>query len=87
MDLGDVSWHSGWTLHTAPGQPQGTSSRLALSISYFKDGARLLPKQAAAKVQLEDKESFQEWYQDLKPGALAKHKLLPIVTDSQRKQM
>ena len=80
MELGDVSWHSGWTLHNAPAQPQGSPSRLALSFSFFKDGARLLPKKAAARVQLEDRESFQQWRKELKDGAPAKHKLLPLLS-------
>lgn len=86
MDLGDVSWHSGWTLHKAPAQPRGTSSRVALSISYFKDGACLLPKKAAKQVQMEDQESFQGWLSDLGHGAHAKHHLLPLVLSSNQKQ-
>ena len=74
-----MSWHSGWTLHTASEQPQGSPSRLALSISFFKDGARLLPKKAAQAVQTEDQESFQEWRRDLRDGAPARHKLLPLL--------
>ncbi len=47
MSLGDVSWHSGWTLHQASPLPRGAPPRLALSLSFFRDGARTLPKKAA----------------------------------------
>ncbi len=81
-----MSWHSGWTLHTASEQPPGSNSRLALSISFFKDGARLLSKKAAKQVQTEDQESFQLWKQDLRDGAIARHKLLPLLnTDEPEK--
>ena len=79
MELGDVSWHNGWTLHTAAEQPQGSPSRLALSISFFKDGTRLLAKEAAQQVQTEDQESFQEWRKEVRAGATARHKLLPLL--------
>lgn len=42
MELGDVSWHHGWTLHAAGPQPRRSPPRLALAVSYFADGARLL---------------------------------------------
>ena len=32
MALGDVSWHHGWTLHCAGGQPPGSRPRLALAL-------------------------------------------------------
>ena len=59
--------------------PQGTPSRLALSISFFKDGTRLLAKEAAQQVQTEDQESFQEWRREIRAGAPARHKLLPLL--------
>lgn len=80
MDVGDVSWHAGWTLHCAEAQPLGSRSRLALSVSYIKDGTRLLPRRYAGRLQSEDKESYAEWVADLKDGAVARHSMLPMVT-------
>lgn len=80
MDLGDISWHHGWTLHTADAQPRSSPPRLALSISYFREGARVLPKQAAKHMQLEDQESFAGWRKEVKDGALASHRLLPLLS-------
>lgn len=83
MEVGDVTWHHGWTLHYAPPQPQHTPARLAVSVSYFADGARLLARKARSvyKHQLhnEDYESFADWLPELKDGAVAAHPRLPLV--------
>jgi hypothetical protein len=84
MALGDVTWHHGWTLHAAGAQPKGSRPRLALSVSYFADGARLLarksdPSVRAARAHGEDYESYAAWIGDLKDGAVAAHPLLPLV--------
>lgn len=79
MAVGDVSWHAGWTLHCSPQQPRGTQRRLALSVSYFTDGARLLPAHLASRKESEDLESYSAWLKDLKGGAKAEHRLLPLV--------
>ena len=42
LALGDATWHAGWTLHSAPGQPASEPARVALAASYFADGARRL---------------------------------------------
>ena len=42
LALGDATWHAGWTLHSAPGQPSSEPARVALAASYFADGARRL---------------------------------------------
>ena len=41
LDVGDASWHHGWTLHCASGNAQPLA-RLALALSYFADGAQRL---------------------------------------------
>ena len=83
MEVGDVSFHHGWTLHTAPAQPKKSEARLALSITYFADGARLLPRRGkAVRRHLqhhEDYESYSGWINDLRDGAVAQHDLLPVV--------
>ncbi|KAF8057287.1 hypothetical protein HT031_006095 [Scenedesmus sp. PABB004] len=84
MDVGDVSWHHGWALHGAPPQPPGTAPRLALALSFFADGARLLARTRDPSVHQhmlhdEDAESYAPWLHDLRDGAPARHALLPLV--------
>jgi hypothetical protein len=82
MAVGDVSWHHGWTLHAAGEQPVGTPPRMALAVSYFADGARLLDADAASVrrslLHDEDDEGTQGWRDALRGGALARHPLLPV---------
>ncbi len=47
LALGDATWHAGWTLHSAPGQPAGGPPRVALAASFFADGARRLSTKCA----------------------------------------
>jgi hypothetical protein len=42
LALGDATWHAGWTLHSAPGQPTSQPARVALAASFFADGAKRL---------------------------------------------
>lgn len=79
MELGDVSWHAGWTVHCGAAQPEGSPTRRALAVSFFADGARLLPRKLAAAVGSEDRESYAAWLKDLKDGGPAVHKLLPLL--------
>ena len=80
MALGDVSWHHGWTLHCAAPQPMRSEPCLALSVSYFRDGAKLVPKRiAASRMPSEDRESYSGWLNDLRDGVAARHAFLPIV--------
>ena len=82
MIQGDVSWHHGWTLHAAGPQPSGPRPRLALSLTWFEDGARLLPKRVLReRVHGEDRESYADWLPQLKDRAVARHDLLPLVYD------
>ncbi|GIL75969.1 hypothetical protein Vretimale_5627 [Volvox reticuliferus] len=89
MEVGDVSWHHGWTLHCAAPQPMGTPPRLALTVAFFADGARLLARHSDPTVRPEllhdeDAESYASWLGQLikgkgRDGAFARHKLLPVV--------
>ncbi|KAG2450445.1 hypothetical protein HYH02_004947 [Chlamydomonas schloesseri] len=87
MEMGDVSWHHGWVLHCAAPQPLGTPPRLALSVAFFADGARILPRRSDPSVRAdllhdEDVESYAAWLPQLvaaKDGAVARHRLLPVV--------
>ena len=81
MELGDVSWHHGWLLHHAPAQAEGSAPRLALAVSYFVDGARVIEQQC--EDDEEDREGYEAWCGTgpgkLAPGQIARHALLPLV--------
>jgi hypothetical protein len=84
MQPGDVSFHHGWTLHCAGPQPPSSLPRLAVAVCYFADGARTLARKGDPSVRpellhSEDAESYQGWLQDLKDGAVASHRMLPVV--------
>ncbi|GFR47152.1 hypothetical protein Agub_g8843 [Astrephomene gubernaculifera] len=74
MQVGDVSWHHGWTLHCAAPQPPGTPPRLALTVAFFADGARLLSRRSDPSLRPEllhdeDAESYAAWLPALTAGA------------------
>ena len=59
------------------------TNRLALSFSFFADGARMLDRRKSSvrkeMLQDEDLESYGAWVEDVPGGKAARHKLLPIV--------
>jgi hypothetical protein len=84
MSVGDVSWHHGWLLHAAGCQPEDTPPRLAIAISFFTDGAKLLARKTDPSVLRdmlhdEDAESYGKWLRSMKDGGVARHPLLPVV--------
>jgi ectoine hydroxylase-related dioxygenase (phytanoyl-CoA dioxygenase family) len=91
MAVGDASFHHGWLLHAAGGQPRGSLPRAALAVCYFLDGARVRATAAVStgadggaasrRGEDEDAESVAAWIREVKPGAAARHPLLPVVYD------
>lgn len=84
MAVGDVSFHHGWLLHAGGPQPPGSPPRLALAVSFFTDGARVLARASDASVRGamlhdEDAESYAAYLPSLRDGAPARHRLLPVV--------
>jgi len=76
---GDSTAHHGWLLHTAPPNTSG-KDRKALAISYVAAGAkRLAARDLRRQPDDEDKEGYQAWINDARPGKPVSHKLLPIV--------
>ncbi|MGC8669090.1 MAG: phytanoyl-CoA dioxygenase family protein [Chthonomonadales bacterium] len=73
MAAGDASFHSGWTLHCAPGN-RTERTREAMTIIYFADGARILPPDNKNRVM-----DLQRWLPGQRPGELAGSVLNPIV--------
>lgn len=82
LEVGDSTWHHGWTLHCAPPNSLKTTRR-ALAVSYFADGAKRLisPRR---KSHSEDAESYADWLPEVSPGKPARHALLPLVWDTAR---
>jgi len=78
--VGDVSWHHGWTLHSAP--ENTLAERFAYTVTYFADGARLVDEFALSKVVDEDAPSYADWIDQVEPGQVLDHFLLPIVFSS-----
>ena len=79
--LGDVTFHSGWTLHYSPAQPVEAPARAALAVSFFVDGARRLPPdgQLRRAVHAEDAAGCASWLSEVPHGAVARHRDLPLV--------
>ena len=73
MQAGDVTFHHGWMLHSAP--PNRTSQmREVMTIIYYPDGTYLItPKNSH---QQDDLEKF---YPGMKPGQLAANNLTPVL--------
>lgn len=73
MQPGDATFHSGWTLHSAPGNPTQTM-REVMTVIYFADGTRILPPDNPNR-----EADLRTWLPGLKPGGLAASALNPIV--------
>lgn len=73
MAAGDATFHSGWTLHNAPGNPTNRI-RSVFTVIYFADGTRIkTPDNANRQADLET------WLPGLKPGDIAASELNPLV--------
>ncbi len=73
MAAGDATWHSGWTLHGAPGNP-GSAVRAVMTIIYYADGTRIsVPDNKGRDSDLKG------WLPGLAPGDLAASDLNPLV--------
>ena len=73
MSAGDATFHSGWTLHGAPGNPTSIM-REVMTIIYFADGTRV----GAADNQNRQND-LRGWLPGLAPGDLAASELNPLV--------
>lgn len=73
---GDASIHHGWTLHSASAVPEGGPLRVAWTLGFIADGARLLRKACSAQ---EDAVSYESWIRDLGQGAVVDHPMVPLL--------
>ncbi|MEY2473766.1 MAG: hypothetical protein QOK28_3095 [Actinomycetota bacterium] len=76
LKAGDTTWHTGWTLHSAPTNDTDVL-RAVMTIIYFADGARVT--EPNSRIQEVDK---KVWLDDLPAGSLAAGSLNPIVWDA-----
>lgn len=75
MKAGDATFHSGWTLHKAPGN-NTEGLREIMTIIYFADGARCT--EPNSQYQQAD---LDTWMPGCKPGDLAACDLNPVLYD------
>lgn len=83
---GDVTFHSGWTLHSAPTN-KSDRTREVLVIVYYADGARIAqPKQIDSAAPLQERfaeqirqQTLQTCFPGLQPGDLAATSMNPLI--------
>ncbi|KAL9186856.1 hypothetical protein ACHAXT_010576 [Thalassiosira profunda] len=88
LGVGDVTVHSGWTLHcadAADGMEDG-DDRYAFAISYFDGQAELRDDVLAPKTDSGDQKgdnedvwSFRRWVEEVEPRSQFLHPMVPIV--------
>lgn len=74
MTAGDATWHYGWTLHGAPGNPT-PRVREVMTIIYIADGARVTDP--AGNVNRQD--DLESWMPGLVPGDRIETELNPLI--------
>jgi ectoine hydroxylase-related dioxygenase (phytanoyl-CoA dioxygenase family) len=73
LSAGDATFHAGWTLHSAPGNPT-PNMREVMTIIYFADGTRASEPDSNAR-----KNDLASWLPGVLPGELAASPLNPLV--------
>jgi ectoine hydroxylase-related dioxygenase (phytanoyl-CoA dioxygenase family) len=73
MNAGDATFHSGWTLHSAPGNSTDRT-REAFTIIYYADGARLMTPDNKNR-----QNDLERWHPGQQPGELAASRLNPVL--------
>jgi len=73
MAAGDATFHAGWTMHSAPGNPT-QDMRKVMTIIYVADGVRIAEPDSKARSG-----DLASWFPGLQPGDLAASRLNPLV--------
>lgn len=73
MKAGDATFHSGWTLHCAPGNQTG-SMREVMTIIFFEDGARISVPDNPNR-----QDDLAAWFPGLRPGDAAASPINPLI--------
>ncbi|TJY42655.1 phytanoyl-CoA dioxygenase family protein [Cohnella pontilimi] len=76
LAAGDATFHSGWTLHSAPGNPTD-HMRKVMTVIYYADGITVAEPDSNAR-----RNDLATWFPGLKPGDLAASPLNPVVYSS-----
>jgi hypothetical protein len=72
MQAGDATWHAGWTMHRAPGNPTSLM-REVMTIIYFADKTHLVKEVPPTM------EGDLAFFPGVQPGELAIGDLTPLV--------
>lgn len=78
MAAGDATFHSGWTLHGAPGNSSG-SMREVMTIIYLEDGARISEPRSESQ-----RHDMLGCFPGLGPGDIAATSINPLVYERPR---
>lgn len=82
FQLGDLSVHSGWTLHCSSGGGDDCGGsgddRIALAVTFVDSDAEIR-SDWQTKGDNEDRWSYEEWCQHVKPRRKINHELVPVV--------
>ncbi len=78
MKAGDATFHSGWTLHNAPGNPTDRM-RSVMTVIYVADGAHVTVPDNPNRER-----DMGRWMPGLKPGDLAASELNPLAYSRRR---
>lgn len=73
MRPGDATWHAGWMLHGAPGNPTQTL-REVMTVIYYRADARVVEPDSKSR-----RDDLERWLPGLKPGDVAASELNPLV--------
>lgn len=73
LAAGDATFHAGWTLHCAPGNPTDRM-REVMTIIYIADGLTIAEPDSNAR-----KNDMAQWFPGLRPGEAAASPINPIV--------
>ncbi|WP_336786207.1 phytanoyl-CoA dioxygenase family protein [Paenibacillus sp. MMO-177] len=73
MSAGDATFHAGWTMHCAPGNPTD-SMRKVMTVIYVADGTRIATPDSKPR-----ENDLRNWLPGCKPGDLAASPLNPLI--------
>jgi ectoine hydroxylase-related dioxygenase (phytanoyl-CoA dioxygenase family) len=73
MAAGDATFHAGWTLHSAPGNPSD-QYREVMTVIYIADGVKVLKPDTNARER-----DLARWIPGRQPGELVNSPLNPLV--------
>jgi ectoine hydroxylase-related dioxygenase (phytanoyl-CoA dioxygenase family) len=75
LDAGDATFHSGWTLHSAPGNASRSEARQVMTVVYYADGAKTYADMGNPSRE----HDFRTFMPGVTPGELAVSPLNPLV--------